>query len=184
MNKSAMMKFVLEKLPMGVVVFDSRIKVIYRNNKADLFFKTYELPVEVPALSRRIFDAISTSRIAELFHGEIYLKKSLGPYDSSTDWTFKIDFLEGPDPLVVVFIMRDSVSSRLDLNKLRPEFNLTRRETDILRRVIDGLKNTEISGDLSISEQTVKDHLSNIYMKVGVENRFDLIRILINSPTP
>ena len=182
MNKSDIIKFVLDKLPMGVIVLDSRIEVIYRNKKADLYLKSYELPVEVPAVSRRVFDAISTSRIPELVPGEIYFKKSLGPYDSSTDWTFKMDFCEGPDPLVVVFIMRDSVSSSLDLNKLRPQYKLTRRETDILRRVIDGLKNTEISEDLSISEQTVKDHLSNVYMKIGVENRFDLMRTLINSP--
>jgi DNA-binding NarL/FixJ family response regulator len=90
--------------------------------------------------------------------------------------------MEGPEPLVVVFIIRDSISSRLDLNKLRPQFKLTRRETDVLRRVIDGLKNSEISDDLSISEQTVKDHLSNIYMKIDVKNRFDLMRMLIDLP--
>jgi DNA-binding NarL/FixJ family response regulator len=101
---------------------------------------------------------------------------------SSTDWTFKLDIVAGPDPLVFVYIIQDSVSMRLEINKLRIEFRLTRRESDVLRRVIDGLKNSEIAEDLSISEQTVKDHLSNIYTKIGVENRFDLIRILINSP--
>jgi DNA-binding NarL/FixJ family response regulator len=45
---------------------------------------------------------------------------------------------------------------------------------------LDGLKNIEISKDLEIVEQTVKDHLSNIYMKIGVQDRFDLIRSLIS----
>jgi DNA-binding NarL/FixJ family response regulator len=67
------------------------------------------------------------------------------------------------------------------MNDIRKQFRLTRRETDILRRVLDGLKNVEIAEELEISEQTVKDHLSNIYMKSGVENRFDLARLLMNT---
>ena len=42
------------------------------------------------------------------------------------------------------------------------------------------LKNIEISKDLEIVEQTVKDHLSNIYGKIGVGNRFDLVRSLVS----
>jgi len=65
------------------------------------------------------------------------------------------------------------------MNKIRQLYGLARRETDILRRTLDGLKNVEIAEDLEISEQTVKDHLSNIYTKMGVENRFELIRFLV-----
>ncbi|MGD1076548.1 MAG: LuxR C-terminal-related transcriptional regulator [Thermodesulfovibrionales bacterium] len=39
-----------------------------------------------------------------------------------------------------------------------------------------------MADDLEISEQTVKDYLSNIYAKVGVENRFALASFLLNSP--
>ena len=68
------------------------------------------------------------------------------------------------------------------MNGIRQEYKLTRRETDILRRVIDGSKNTEISVELEIAEQTVKDHLSNIYLKTGTENRMALMRTLVYSP--
>jgi DNA-binding CsgD family transcriptional regulator len=180
MIKAEIARQILDKFPIGVAVFDAGINVVYHNKKADLFLKSYQWPDEVPSVSRRIFDAISASRLAELFPGEIYIKKGLE--GSSTDWTFKLEIFAGPDPLIFVYIIQDSVSMRLEINKLRLEFHLTRRESDVLRRVIDGLKNSEISEDLSISEQTVKDHLSNIYTKIGVENRFDLIRILINSP--
>jgi DNA-binding NarL/FixJ family response regulator len=59
-------------------------------------------------------------------------------------------------------------------------FNLTRRETDVVRRVLDGFSNNEVSEDLGISGQTVKDHLSNIYIKCGVANRFGLVRTLMS----
>jgi DNA-binding NarL/FixJ family response regulator len=67
------------------------------------------------------------------------------------------------------------------MNGIRQQFTLTRRETDILRRVIDGSKNTEIAVELEIAEQTVKDHLSNIYLKTATENRMALMRTLVYS---
>jgi DNA-binding NarL/FixJ family response regulator len=66
------------------------------------------------------------------------------------------------------------------VNEIRQQYRLTRREADIIRRLLDGLKNVEISKEFEIMEQTVKDHLSNIYQKMGVENRFDLIRSLVS----
>jgi DNA-binding NarL/FixJ family response regulator len=59
---------------------------------------------------------------------------------------------------------------------------LTRKETDILRHVLDELKNTKIAEDIEITVQTVKDHLSKIYKKIGVENRMAMMRILMYSP--
>ena len=52
----------------------------------------------------------------------------------------------------------------------------------MLGRVLNGLKNSEISDNLDIAEQTVKDYLSNIYVKLGLENRLALASILFNSP--
>jgi len=48
---------------------------------------------------------------------------------------------------------------------------LTRRETDILRLVGRGYSNLEISQNLSISENTTRWHLKNIYRKLNVDNR-------------
>lgn len=48
---------------------------------------------------------------------------------------------------------------------------LTRRETQILTRVADGLSNGEIARELWLTEQTIKFHLSNIFKKLGVRNR-------------
>jgi DNA-binding NarL/FixJ family response regulator len=47
----------------------------------------------------------------------------------------------------------------------------TNREIDIIRLVTEDLKNREIAARLSIRVDTVKDHLSNIYAKMGVSNR-------------
>jgi DNA-binding NarL/FixJ family response regulator len=51
---------------------------------------------------------------------------------------------------------------------------LTRRESEVLRLIVDGCSNREIAGQFSLSEETVKRHLSNIFDKLGVSTRLEL----------
>ena len=180
MDMNDLIKCIIDKMPAGVIVLDKRLQVILSNKWAVLFMKRYPLPDEITDLGRRIFDAIKTSRLGELFPGEIYFYKKIE--GSPSKWTFKFDVCECPETLVSVFITEESISNKIDLLKVRRHFKLTRRETDVLRRVLNGFKNTDIAEDLDITEQTVKDHLSNIYMKLGVENRFGLAQFLLNFP--
>ncbi len=49
--------------------------------------------------------------------------------------------------------------------------SLTQREIDVLRLLAAGKSNKEIASALTIGEQTVKTHVSNILMKLGVQSR-------------
>jgi DNA-binding NarL/FixJ family response regulator len=48
---------------------------------------------------------------------------------------------------------------------------LTRSELAVLRAAAQGLPNKEIATQLSVTQQTVKFHLTKIYRKLGVANR-------------
>jgi DNA-binding NarL/FixJ family response regulator len=50
--------------------------------------------------------------------------------------------------------------------------SLTKRELEILRLVAEGMTNEEIGKKIFISEKTVKTHLTNIFDKLKVNNRF------------
>ena len=52
---------------------------------------------------------------------------------------------------------------------------LTGREREIILKVVQGKSNLDIAGDLFVSVATVKAHLHNIYAKVGVDGRYDLL---------
>lgn len=52
---------------------------------------------------------------------------------------------------------------------------LTPREIEIVKQIAQGLRNAEICKRLFISEGTVKMHLHNIYQKLGVDSRTQLI---------
>jgi DNA-binding NarL/FixJ family response regulator len=59
-------------------------------------------------------------------------------------------------------------------------FGLTVRELDVVAAIVSGFTNREIAQKFSISEQTVKHHLRNIFDKVGVSNRLELALFAIN----
>ena len=48
---------------------------------------------------------------------------------------------------------------------------LTKREIEVLKLLAEGLFNKEIAYKLSISERTVKNHVSNIFKKINASDR-------------
>ncbi len=60
-----------------------------------------------------------------------------------------------------------------------PAEDLTERERDVLKLLIDGLSNNEIADRLIISPSTVKYHIGNIYTKLGVDSRVAAVSIAI-----
>lgn len=61
----------------------------------------------------------------------------------------------------------------------RPVDTLTQREKTIISYLVQGWRNREIAQHLSISEQTVKNHLRAVYDKVGVSDRLELVLYVV-----
>jgi DNA-binding NarL/FixJ family response regulator len=53
-------------------------------------------------------------------------------------------------------------------------FSLTARELEVVAAIVAGHTNKDIAQKFSLSEQTVKHHLTNIFDKLGVSNRLEL----------
>lgn len=59
-------------------------------------------------------------------------------------------------------------------------FGLTPREIEMIEAVLEGYSNPEIAANFSLSEQTVKHHLSHIFDKLGVYSRLELALFAVN----
>jgi two-component system nitrate/nitrite response regulator NarL len=62
----------------------------------------------------------------------------------------------------------------------RKAFGLTGRELEIIAAIASGRSNREIADRFSISQNTVKHHVTNIFDKVGVYNRLELALFAIH----
>jgi DNA-binding NarL/FixJ family response regulator len=80
----------------------------------------------------------------------------------------------------------DLVKTLRDLSPPAPEdarkkqFGLTPREIEIITTIVAGYNNRDIAQKFSISEQTVKHHLTNIFDKLGVSSRLELALFAVN----
>ena len=59
--------------------------------------------------------------------------------------------------------------------RIKIEFGLTRRQQQIVPLIAQGLTNKEIASHLSLSEQTVKNHIHGIMQRVGAADRLKVI---------
>ena len=72
---------------------------------------------------------------------------------------------------------------QLDLSQICSECNISKREKEIIELVIQGKTNEEIADELFISIKTVKYHLYNVFQKMGVKNRLQLINSIRSKPS-
>ena len=86
------------------------------------------------------------------------------------------------------WIGREAVGDIVDFMRTNPSgekaprnYGLTKREMDILSTIVAGLSNKEIARKFTLSEDTVKHHLTNIFDKVGVASRLELALFAINN---
>lgn len=62
------------------------------------------------------------------------------------------------------------------------ELNFTERENELILLLLEGKSNQEISEELFVSLQTVKNYVSKIYKKAGIKNRVELVNLVREYP--
>ena len=61
-----------------------------------------------------------------------------------------------------------------------PVVKITPREREIIDAILNAASNRAIADRLGISEQSVKNRLTALYKKLGVNSRVELILVLMN----
>jgi len=85
---------------------------------------------------------------------------------------FKLFFLKYAQSMLSL------IEGSTSFEQLYEKYNISKREQDILKLIIDGKSNKEIEDELYISIHTVKNHVYSLYRKLGINTRHQLIHFI------
>lgn len=107
------------------------------------------------------------------FVGVITFYRTLGKDNFQYDDIFILDMLKDHLAFRLYKYKKsgDLAEEKLTVSAAVEKFGLTRREHTILKMLMEGKDNHEISTDLTITENTLKKHILNIYRKLGIKKR-------------
>ena len=169
----------IECIDKSIILLDGDGKIVFSNDKIETS------PKDVQNASSGLDDLIVECRALE----EEFERLLKGDFSS---FVCRCTYRAGHERQVPVnakfSVVKDSfddvlgimvVAKRVkEMKQLRSLYRLTRREGQILEQMVLGLPYKEITGILNISRNTLKRHIANIYVKLGVKSRLALISIL------
>ncbi len=103
-----------------------------------------------------------------------YVLKGSGPEELFLGIHYSLKNEVFISPKLAKVIVEDYLLVNQHRNSLPPLHNLTPREKEIVKLIIDGHKSREIADILFISIKTVNKHRSNILVKLGIHNLSEL----------
>jgi two-component system, NarL family, nitrate/nitrite response regulator NarL len=122
--------------------------------------------------------AISTKQVLEALQlgaRGVILKKRVAELVPALDAVMRGQYwIESQSVSNVVQIVQQLAAATPQTSQPQNRFGLTARETEIISFITQGCMNRDIANSLSITEETVKRHLTNIFNKVGMSNRLEL----------
>ena len=89
----------------------------------------------------------------------------------------RVVWLDGPTNAMAVLVERMQMRNHLSTAQTR--YGLSRRELEVLRCLVAGGTNAEISGKLHIAESTVVYHIKRLLQKMQARNRTELVSKLV-----
>lgn len=114
------------------------------------------------------------------FLGVITFYRTIGKDNFQYDDIFIMDMLKDH---IAYRLYRDSREAgrseeKLTITEVTEKYELTKREHTILKMLLEGMDNAAICGELSISVNTLKKHILNIYRKLGIKNRVQMFKMI------
>ncbi len=149
----------IEHIPQGVIITDSDYSIQYSNSAAKI-------------LSERNFDSCNPEKdLSSQLRHEATIR---GKYELLHKNNLNAKFCPVPGSnkqQSIIFLEEElNLSISSPISQL-----LSKREIDVLNLIDRGMRNKEIAEKLMISINTVKRHLDNIYCKLNVKSRTELI---------
>lgn len=166
---------------------------ILENNKSVVFRETDIIPEEVriqldPYHTIYIKNSLNYSLHMFLAKdnqmlGSISLFRAIGKDNFVYDDIIMLDFLKEHLSYRLSEFQRKAkeFENKITISEAVQQYELTRREETILKLLLAGIGNDDICDRLMISINTLKKHVLNIYRKLGIRNRVQMFKMIVDS---
>ena len=153
----------IDKNKPGLIIINSSIGEISGIDILKII-REHKMPIKILFISSEINVNVAIDALNYNVDGLILKNSTLSDFLSAIN-----SILE--DNQFIHPLILDAVNSYLAQTDNCKKTTLTKRETQILCMISAGYLNKEIGSELNISERTVKNHVSNLFKKIGVSDR-------------
>jgi DNA-binding CsgD family transcriptional regulator len=167
------------------------LKVVYVNREAEEIIRLLAgsrepleagaLPTEVSGICKEILAQINRGRDGR-DPGQTHLRRLAGAGHAVMLQAFSIPGVSSDGtPLIIVLMEALTLEAVAEVREAQARFNLTDRELHVAEHLARGLTNREIAVTLSITEQTVKQHLKHMMLKTQATTRTGVLAQLLGA---
>jgi DNA-binding CsgD family transcriptional regulator len=171
----------------GILIFDLSGRLLYSNQRTlEMFEELHAGEQAGPSLTEKIFNLChelnsgtgTPHALQENNPRCPLLTDALGRTYAFRSFLIGDHGKENGDSHLLVLIERVVKQHTFDIEMARKEFQLSKREGDVVSLICQGLSNKDISKTIFISEYTVKVHIRNIMKKMKASSRNEIIALL------
>jgi DNA-binding CsgD family transcriptional regulator len=176
---SQLNKIISSRSTSGVVVFDPSGKILYLNQEAHDTLSTLGTngnAEQAPLSPDQALLALIQESLASITNPTSICVNS--PKGHST-FALRILPLHEPqqkDPsCILVLIEGVTIHRKLDMKKVKKQYNLSKREAEVTYCLTKGLTNKEIANSLSLSTETVHGYIKQVMKKLDTTTRAGVV---------
>ena len=178
---SSVSEDIIKSIDESIILLDNSFNIITINKKTE-------------ELINKELDELKPKELSSIIHEHNSLKKEIenlyqGEY---SDFSCRVNYKKRDDQKILIdtkfSIVKDKFNDIIgiliighevkEMKQLKTLYQITDREADVMQLIISGLTNKEIADHLNIAERTIKTHITNIYNKLGVYNKIQLLHLL------
>lgn len=168
-------------LPVGVVILDNTFSLIFVNETAQDYCRELADKLHILGTIPMVIKTLLSRISLQPLRTTSFLQTTFGIY-SFKIMPFIVPSLTHNITTYYSVYITNSAQTSAPADSVAALYDLTERETEIVRLILEGLNNNEIGTRLYISPHTVKTHILNIFKKTQVNRRAALIKKIHEHP--
>jgi len=112
-DNNEIVNFIFDTLPVGVIILNRKIDIVYRNKQASLFLSRFEIPEEIPSVGEES-SMLLIGKVSGVIPGRDHNnKRSLKVHRATGFLRFAMPV--NSQPVIVIFIIEDKISNKLNV---------------------------------------------------------------------